>query len=95
MVACDEDVQLRRLMQIRNLSEAMARERIAAQPPFAQKQRLLSESPIPLKVIHNNGSLEVLEADVEQHWRHFLSVELHEAETLATEISETPTAAAV
>ncbi len=64
-------IQMRRLMETRNLSEAEARSRLAHQPPLTEKRLLLQQSAneVPFLVIENNGTLEELEAKVEKQVR--------------------------
>jgi dephospho-CoA kinase len=52
VVTAESDVQLQRLLHDRNMSEAEARQRIAAQPPQSEKIRRATV------VIDNSGSLE-------------------------------------
>ena len=65
------EIQLRRLMEERHLSENEARARLANQPSLESKQRLLEASvnAVPLIVIENNGTLEELAAKVETEWK--------------------------
>ena len=75
--ACDEiwcvvaapDVQLRRLMNNRGLSEEAARMRLANQPPRAEKLGLAGE--IPLFWIDNSGSATDLAEIVARAWKRF------------------------
>lgn len=62
VVACAPEVQLRRLVEQRGMSEADARARIAAQAPLADK---IAVADI---VIRNDGDLAALTAEVEQVW---------------------------
>lgn len=62
VVVCPPEQQVARLMQTRGLSEAEARQRIAAQPP--QEARLAHASV----VIDNGGSLEDTQAQVDAAW---------------------------
>ena len=68
-------VQLRRLMETRNLSEAEARARLAHQPPLEVKRELLKHeslkrraNQVPFVVIENNGTLQELEEAVGEQW---------------------------
>ncbi|MBV9468952.1 MAG: dephospho-CoA kinase, partial [Abitibacteriaceae bacterium] len=70
-VTCLPEVQRQRLMQDRGLSESAARERLENQPPLDQKAKLIGA--IPLVMIENNGSLEMLESHVEQEWHKLLA----------------------
>jgi len=63
VVTCDEQEQLRRLVAKRGMSEADARQRIAAQPPQREKVALADV------VINNSGTLEHTEQQVEQAWQ--------------------------
>ncbi len=68
------EVQLRRLMETRNLSEEQARARLVHQPPLEAKRELLSRSAnqVPFIVIENNGTLQELEAAVSRQWRKMM-----------------------
>lgn len=65
VVACDGDDQMRRLVEQRGMSEADARQRIAAQPPQSEK---LAAADV---VIRNNGDLRAAEAAVDLAWNSF------------------------
>ena len=69
-VSCAREVQLRRLMATRGLSEEAARARLAHQPPLEAKQALLG--PVPLVLIENSGTPQELEARVDKEWQAFL-----------------------
>jgi len=62
VVACDGVDQVRRLVQQRGMSEADARQRIAAQPPQSEK---LAVADV---VISNTGELDATEAQVAAAW---------------------------
>ena len=66
MVVSTPEIQKQRLMEKRGWSEAEAEARLAAQPPI--EQRL----PFVQVLIHNNGTLAELEAQVEQKWHEVL-----------------------
>lgn len=72
VVACEGDAQVRRLVEQRGMSEADARQRIAAQPPQAEK---LAVADI---VIDNSGDLAATEAQVEAAWNAIESTNKHE-----------------
>jgi dephospho-CoA kinase len=63
VVYAPPELQLRRLVELRGMSEAEARERIAAQLPIDEKRRRARH------VILNTGDLEWLRAEVERVWR--------------------------
>jgi dephospho-CoA kinase len=63
VVTCDPDEQLRRLVEDRGMSGADARQRIAAQPPQAEK---VAAADV---VIDNSGTREQTEAQVERAWQ--------------------------
>ena len=65
VVTCPLDVQLRRLVEQRGLSEDEARARLAAQPPLAPKLEMATE------VINNSGSLDDLRQQVTAAWHRF------------------------
>lgn len=62
VVTCDPALQLARLMARNNFSEAEARQRIAAQPPQAEK---VARADV---VIDNSGMLEATRAQVDAAW---------------------------
>jgi len=63
VVTCVQEQQVERLMATRELSEAEARTRVAAQPPQADK---IAQADV---VIDNSGSLEETRRQVEAAWR--------------------------
>jgi dephospho-CoA kinase len=63
VVTCEEREQLRRLVEDRGMTEADARQRIAAQPPQHTKVAVADV------VIDNSGMLEHTERQVEQAWQ--------------------------
>jgi dephospho-CoA kinase len=63
VVYCDEREQLRRLVEQRGMAEADARQRIAAQPPQAQKTAVAD------LVIDNSGSRAQTAAQVAAAWQ--------------------------
>lgn len=63
LVYAPEEVQLRRLVELRGMSEDAARARMAAQLPIEEKRRLATH------VIENTGSLDDLRRRVERVWR--------------------------
>jgi dephospho-CoA kinase len=62
VVTCSPEQQLQRLISTRGMREADARQRIAAQPPQAEK---IARADV---VIDNSGSLEQTRAQVVAHW---------------------------
>ncbi|HZV49048.1 MAG TPA: dephospho-CoA kinase [Candidatus Dormibacteraeota bacterium] len=62
VVYAPPELQLRRLVELRGMSEAEARERIAAQMPIDEKRRRARY------VIVNTGDLDQLRAEVERVW---------------------------
>ena len=62
VVTADPDVQMRRLLQERGMSEAEARQRMAAQSPQAEKVKQAT------RVIANNGSTQALYAQLDAIW---------------------------
>jgi len=66
VVTAPEEQQMERLMATRGLSEAEARQRIAAQTPQAAR---LAHATV---VLDNSGSLEATRAQVEAAWRAML-----------------------
>jgi dephospho-CoA kinase len=67
VVQADEAARVRRLMDIRGMSEAEAHARIAAQATDEQRRAVADV------VLHNDGSLEDLRAAVDNLWRERLS----------------------
>lgn len=67
LVTSPPEVQLRRMMETRGLSEAEARARLAAQPPLEGKRALATE------VIKNDGTLEELRRQVTAAWGRFVA----------------------
>lgn len=67
VVTAPEEQQMQRLMATRGMSEAEARQRIAAQPP--QEARLAHASV----VIDNGGTREATRVQVEAAWREVVS----------------------
>ena len=67
VVTCPEDQQLDRLMHTRGMSEADARQRIAAQAPQASR---LAQATV---VIDNSGSQAHTRAQVEAAWQNVLT----------------------
>jgi dephospho-CoA kinase len=68
-VSAPEDVRVARVTADRGMTEDAARDRIAAQIPDAERER---EAGI---VIHNDGTLEDLEAEVDRLWAELRSGE--------------------
>jgi dephospho-CoA kinase len=66
VVVCNEEQQIRRLMERSNLTHEQARQRIAAQPP--QEERTAQADV----VIDNSGSLEQTRQHVATAWKHFV-----------------------
>jgi len=66
VVTAPEEQQVERLMATRGMSEAEARQRIAAQTPQAAR---LAHATV---VLDNSGSLEATRAQVEAAWRAML-----------------------
>jgi dephospho-CoA kinase len=66
VVQADEGSRVRRLMDIRGMSEAEARSRIAAQATDEQRRAVADV------VLDNDGSLEELRAAVDELWRERL-----------------------
>ena len=64
LVYAPEDMQIRRLAELRGMSEAQARARIEAQMPIEDKRRLATH------VIDNTGSMDDLRAQVERVWAY-------------------------
>lgn len=69
LVYAPEEVQVRRLVEQRGMTEQEARDRIAAQMPIEEKRRLASH------VIDNTGSLEQLRAEVRRVWDRVMAAE--------------------
>ena len=67
VVYADEATQLKRLMERNRLSEMLARQRIAAQMPLAEKRKRADV------VIDNTGDLEVMRAQVAAAWQALLN----------------------
>ena len=65
LVICNEEQQLRRLIQRNGFTEEEARARLRAQPPIEPKLKLVDE------VIDNSGTLEATRAQVEAAWARF------------------------
>lgn len=66
VVQSPREVQLRRLMETRGMSQAQAEQRLAAQPPAGPKLAVATE------VIRNAGTLDQLRGDVAAAWQRFL-----------------------
>ncbi len=62
LVYAPEELQVRRLVELRGMTEAQARARIAAQLPIEEKRRLATH------VIDNTGTLAELERRVDGVW---------------------------
>ena len=67
VVTADPEVQLRRLIEQRGMSEAEARGRMAAQSPQAEKVAQAT------RVIHNNGSPAALYAQLDALWNELMA----------------------
>lgn len=65
LVICNEEQQLRRLIQRNGFTEEEAWARLRAQPPIEPKLKLVDE------VIDNSGTLEATRAQVEAAWAQF------------------------
>ena len=75
IVRCAPEIQLRRLIEQRGMSEDEARSRLAAQPPLEPKLAMATE------VIDNNGTIEDLQRQVTAAWERFqASLPPHDAE---------------
>lgn len=75
LVYAPEDVQVRRLVELRGMTEEAARARMAAQLPIDEKRRLATH------VIENTGDLDQLRREVERVWRQLSEgLEHHEPE---------------
>ena len=70
-VVCDPDVQLRRLISTRGLSDADARARLANQPSLQEKLALAND--LPLIFIENNGTPDELQRRVDGEWKAFFT----------------------
>jgi dephospho-CoA kinase len=68
LVYAPEELQLKRLVELRGMDEQAARDRIAAQMPIEEKRPLASH------VIDNTGTLEELRAQVDRTWSDVLAV---------------------
>lgn len=66
VVIADEATQLARLMQTRGMSEAAARQRMAAQSPQAEKVKQAT------RVIENNGDQDALSTQLARLWRELM-----------------------
>lgn len=69
-VVCDSEVQLRRLISNRAMSEQDARARLAQQPDRQAKRAGLGD--VACALIENNRGLAELEKEVEREWRRAL-----------------------
>lgn len=67
LVTCPPEIQLRRLMETRDFTEAEARMRLNAQPPLNDKRELATE------IIDNSGSLDDLRRQVSAAWTRYLA----------------------
>ena len=67
LVTCPPEIQLRRLIETRDLSEAEARLRLNAQPPIEAKRAFATE------LIDNSGSLDDLRRQVNAAWTRYLA----------------------
>lgn len=67
LVISPPQIQLRRLMETRGLSEAEARLRLEAQPPLDAKREAATE------IIDNSGSLDDLRRQVTAAWTRYLA----------------------
>jgi dephospho-CoA kinase len=70
VVTCPQEIQLRRLMEIRGMSYDEALMRVRAQPPQEEKVRAATV------VIDGSRSLEEAERQVAEAWRKFIEPEL-------------------
>lgn len=70
-VVCAPEVQLRRLIGLRGLSESQAQERLRLQPLRADKRILARD--VPLIWLENNEGLDELRALVARQWTRFLA----------------------
>lgn len=67
VVVCDEQEQLRRLIEDRGMSEADARQRIAAQPPQHEKAAIADV------LIDNSGTRDSTAAQVDAAWHDLVA----------------------
>jgi dephospho-CoA kinase len=67
LVICPPEIQLRRLIETRDLTEQEARARLSAQPPLDEKRALATE------LIDNSGTLADLRAQVQTAWERFVA----------------------
>lgn len=67
IVRCAPEIQLRRMIEQRGMSEDEARARLAAQPPLGPKLAQATE------IIENNGTIEDLQRQVTEAWARFLA----------------------
>ncbi len=67
LVTCPPEIQLRRLVETRGLTEAEAKRRLAAQPAIEPKRAVATE------IIDNSGTLEQLRDQVTAAWQRFLA----------------------
>lgn len=67
LVTCPPEIQLRRLIETRGLSETEARLRLNAQPPIEAKRAFATE------LIDNSGSLDDLRRQVNAAWTRYLA----------------------
>lgn len=67
LVYAPEELQLKRLTELRGMDERAARQRIGAQMPIDEKRRLASH------VILNTGTLDQLRAETERTWADVLA----------------------
>jgi dephospho-CoA kinase len=67
LVYAPEEVQVRRLVEQRGMTEEQVRSRIAAQMPIEEKRRLATH------VIDNTGSRDALERQVERLWAEVIA----------------------
>ncbi|HKB47272.1 MAG TPA: dephospho-CoA kinase [Ktedonobacterales bacterium] len=67
LVTCPPEIQLRRLVETRGLTEAEAKRRLAAQPAIEPKRAVATE------IIDNSGTLEQLRDQVTGAWQRFVA----------------------
>jgi dephospho-CoA kinase len=67
LVTCPPEIQLRRLVETRGLTEAEAKRRLAAQPAIEPKRAVATE------IIDNSGTLEQLRNQVTSAWQRFVA----------------------